>query len=92
MGDPKGESMAGLAVLIHDGGNTVIVNIVGRVSIGKLIQIATHTHALPKDFLQKLGGLGNPADAKSGADKDDASAQKPPKAPGGEDKEPKKDN
>jgi hypothetical protein len=92
MGDPKGESMTGLAVLVHDSGDTVIVNIVGHVSIGKLIRIATRMHGLPKDLLQKLGGLGNPADAKSGSDKDDASAQKPPKAPGGEDKEPKKDN
>jgi hypothetical protein len=92
LGDPKGESMAGLAVLIHDEGDTVIVNIVGHVSIGKLIRIATRMKALPKDFLQKLGGLGNPADGKSGSDKDDASAQKPPAAPGGEDQQPKKDN
>jgi hypothetical protein len=92
MGDPKGQSMAGLVVLVHDGGDTVIVNIVGHVSIGKLIRIATHMHALPKDLLQKLGGLGNPTVAKSGSNKDDASAQKPPKATGGKDKEPKKDN
>jgi hypothetical protein len=92
MGDPKGETMAGLAVLVHDPGDTVIVNIVGHVSIGKLIRIATHMHGMPKDLLQKLGGLGNPADAKSGSDKDDASAQKPAEAPGGKDKEAKKDN
>jgi hypothetical protein len=92
MGDAKGESMTGLAVLVHDASDTVIVNIVGHVSIGKLIRIATHMHALPKDLLQKLGGLGNPTDAKSGSDKDAPSAQKPPQAPGGEDKEPKKDN
>jgi hypothetical protein len=84
--------MAGLAVLVHDPGDTVIVNIVGRVSIGKLIRIATHMKALPKDFLQKLGGLGNSTDAKSGSDKDDASAQNAAKAPAGDAKEAKKDN
>jgi len=92
MGDPKGESMAGLAVLVHDPGDTVIVNIVGHVSIGKIIRIATHMHALPKELLQKLGGLGNPPDGKSGSEKDDASAQKPSQAPGGGDKAQKKDN
>ena len=92
LGDPKGESMAGLAVLVHDPGDTVIVNIVGHVSIGKLIRIATHMHGLPKDLLQKLGGIGNSSDAKSGSDKDDASVQKRSKAAGGEDKEAKKDN
>jgi len=91
MGDPSGESMAGLAVLVHDPGDTVVVNIVGHVSIGKLIRIATHMKALPKDLLQKLGGMGNPAEAKSGTDKGEASAQKP-EAPGNDDKTPKKDN
>jgi len=35
MGDPSGDSMAGLAVLVYNDGDAVIVNIVGRVSIGK---------------------------------------------------------
>lgn len=54
MGDPSGESMAGLAVLIDDDGEAVIVNIVGHVSIGKLIGLASQMNKLPKDFLKQL--------------------------------------
>jgi hypothetical protein len=54
MGDPSGESMAGLAVLIDDDGEAVIVNIVGHVSIGKLIGLASQMNTLPKDFLKQL--------------------------------------
>lgn len=92
MGDPKGESTTGLAVLVYDGGDAVIVNIVGHVSIGKLIRIATHMNAMPKDLLEKLGGLGNSPEAKSGSDKDEAAAQKPPEAPGAGATGAKKDN
>lgn len=56
LGDPSGESMAGVAVLVNDGGEAVIVNIVGRVSIGKLIQIASRMDRFPKDLLKKIGG------------------------------------
>lgn len=60
MGNPAGDSMAGLAVLVHDGdeGDTVIVNVVGHVPIGKLIQIASQSNKLPKDLLKQLQGLG----------------------------------
>lgn len=54
LGDAKGESMAGLAVLIQDANDAVIVNIVGNVSLGKILQIASSFDKLPKDFLQKL--------------------------------------
>src|SRR5215467_4780779 len=37
MSDAAGESTTGLAVLIYDGSDAVIANIVGHVSIGKLI-------------------------------------------------------
>jgi hypothetical protein len=79
MGDPSGDSMAGLAVLVNNDGDAVIVNIVGRVSIGKLIKIASSSKALPKDVLKKLSAIGNQAgdpttppaskDADSGAKK-----------------------
>jgi hypothetical protein len=59
MGDPSGESMAGLAVLVYNDGDAVIVNIVGRVSIGKLIKIASSSDKLPKGMLEKLRAIGN---------------------------------
>ena len=59
MGDPSGDSMAGLAVLVNNDGDAVIVNIVGRVSIGKLIKVASRSHAVPKDVLKKLSAIGN---------------------------------
>jgi Domain of unknown function (DUF4252) len=59
MGDPAGESTTGLAVLVYDGGDAVIGNVVGHVSIGKLIKIASQTGKVPKDFLKKLQGIGN---------------------------------
>jgi hypothetical protein len=55
IGDPAGESTAGLAVLIHEeGGEAVIANIVGRISIGKLVKVASQTGKFPKDLLKKL--------------------------------------
>jgi len=66
MSDPAGESATGLAVLIFDGSDAVIGNIVGHVSIGKLIKIATQSGKVPKDLLKKLQGLGNQtSEAKS---------------------------
>jgi hypothetical protein len=72
MSDPAGESTTGLAVLVFDGNDAVIGNIVGRVSIGKLVKIASQSGKLPKDFLKKLQGLGNqtnepPAKADDGS-------------------------
>jgi hypothetical protein len=69
LGDPAGESMAGLAVLVDNGGDTVIANIVGRVSLGKIIKIASNMNKIPKDFLTKLSGGG-------------AGEEKPAPAPG----------
>jgi hypothetical protein len=59
MSDPAGESTTGLAVLIYDGGNAVIGNVVGHVSIAKLIKLASQSDKVPKDLLKKLQGLGN---------------------------------
>lgn len=64
VGDPSGESMAGLAVLIHDGGDAVIVNIVGRVSLGKLVKVASQFNKIPKDLLKKLSGVSNEGSEK----------------------------
>lgn len=66
MGDPSGDSTSGLAVLVQDGGDgdTVIVNVVGHVPIGKLIQIASQSKKLPKDLLGQLQGLGVDTGAK----------------------------
>lgn len=60
MSDPAGESTAGLAVLVYDHGDAVIVNIVGNVSIAKLMKIASQSNQLPRDFLKNLPGFGPP--------------------------------
>ena len=57
MSDKSGESMAGIAVLVNDGGDAVIANVVGRVSIGKLVQVASRMDKFPKDLLKKLTGF-----------------------------------
>ncbi|MBL9138839.1 MAG: DUF4252 domain-containing protein [Verrucomicrobiales bacterium] len=59
LGDAKGESLAGLAVLIQDTNDAVIVNIVGNVSLGKILQVASSFDKLPKDFLQKLSKVSS---------------------------------
>jgi hypothetical protein len=71
MSDPAGESTTGLAVLVFDGSDAVIGNIVGRVSIGKLIKIASQSGKVPKDFLKKLQGLGNQTKEPPAAKSDD---------------------
>jgi hypothetical protein len=72
VGDPAGESMAGIAVLVYDNGEAVIANVVGHISIGKLIKIATQSGKLPKDLLKTLQGIsdqaGQQADSKNGGD------------------------
>jgi hypothetical protein len=80
MGDPSGDSMAGLAVLVNNDGDAVIVNIVGRVSIGKLIKIASSSKAMPKDVLKKLSTIGNQAGdaATPPASKEAGSGEKKP--------------
>ncbi len=69
LGDASGESMAGLAVLVHNDGDTVIVNIVGKVPIGKLIKAASSMDKFPKDLLKKLTEATNPDAAKSKPEK-----------------------
>ena len=67
LGDPSGETMAGLAVLIHDGGDAVIGNIVGRVSLGKIIKLASSMDKFPKDLLKKLTEADQGSSGKSAA-------------------------
>src|SRR5262249_27175146 len=77
MSDPAGESTTGLAVLVYDDSDVVIGNIVGQVSIGKLIKIASQSGKLPKDLLKKLQALGNQTKDSPAAKADDG-----PKAKG----------
>lgn len=84
-GDASGDSVAGLAVLVHDGGDgdTVIVNVVGHVSVGKLMKFASQSGKLSPDLLKQLGAVGalsggqpapkKKADSESGNDKLEAS-------------------
>ncbi len=73
MGDPSGESTAGLALLIHEeGGDTVIANIVGRVSLGKIAKAASQMGKFPKDLLKKL----NSAAGAEGAEKPKEGSEK----------------
>jgi len=83
MGDPAGESMTGLAVLIYDEGDAVIANIVGKVSVGKLIKLASKMDKMPKDLLKKLQGLGNPPakQPSPAANTDDAKDKKSSESP-----------
>lgn len=78
LGDPSGEAMAGLAVLIHEAGDNdaIIANIVGRVPLAKVIQLVSRLDKFPKDLLQKLmqspgtagpGQPGEPSPAKEKA-------------------------
>ena len=55
--DKSGESMAGIAVLVADGGELVIVNVVGHVPIGKIINIASKMDKIPAELLEKLGAI-----------------------------------
>jgi hypothetical protein len=54
-GDPSGESVAGLAVVVFDHGSAVVVNVVGHVSVGKVIRAAAQMHKLPEDLVKQLG-------------------------------------
>jgi hypothetical protein len=60
LSDASGEKMMGLAVLVQDKSEAVIANIVGRVSIGKIVKLASQSNKFPKDLLKKLMKAGNP--------------------------------
>lgn len=56
-----GQSMAGVALLIHGKGDAIVANIIGKVSIGKLVQAAGQLKSLPPELLGKLSALGGGA-------------------------------
>lgn len=60
--DEAGEDLAGLALLVSDGDETVIGNLVGNVPIGKIARIAAKMggEMIPAEVLQALGGFGHP--------------------------------
>jgi Domain of unknown function (DUF4252) len=87
--DEKGEAVAGVAVLVYDGENAVIGNVVGNISIGKLIKIATQSGKLPKGLLKQLNGIGGqPGAMKKEDDGGGAGTNKPAEAPESAEKEP----
>ncbi len=81
MSDPAGESTSGLAVLIYDGGDAVIGNIVGHVSIGKLIKIASQSNMVPKDVLKKLEAVANVTNGPKTKSSEGAGTNAPTTAP-----------
>ncbi len=87
MPDASGESNTGVAVLIFEENEAVIVNVVGHVSIGKLMQIATQSNKLPKDLLKNFG-KGSAPDPQPAAKTDTgASTNQPVEAPATKPKE-----
>jgi hypothetical protein len=76
--DPSGNSVAGLAVLVHEGGgDAVIANIVGRVSLGKIVKAASHMNKFPKDLLKKLTSTVEAGTAEKSKDNAEKPAAKP---------------
>ena len=76
-GDPSGESVAGVAVLVADGDDLVIGNLVGHVSIGKLLAVARKSKQFPKDLFKNLpmGGEQPAAKPPAKGDKTDGGAK-----------------
>lgn len=56
-----GDSMAGLALAVADGGNVVLANLIGEIPIGKIIKVASKLDGdmIPKELIEQLSGLGN---------------------------------
>jgi hypothetical protein len=74
-GDASGESMAGVALLINDNGDAIVANVVGNISVGKLIKLAMQSKKLPKDLLQKLSGLLEPPTAATQKEKPESGTE-----------------
>lgn len=49
-----GDQMAGLALLVNQEDTVVILNIVGRIPLGKIIKLAINNNALPENLLEQL--------------------------------------
>lgn len=92
-GDATGDSVAGLAVLVHDSGDgdTVIVNVVGHVSLGKIMKFASQSGKLPQGLLKQLMSTGVGQAGSSASDKKSDSGvetNKPLEAPKSAEKDP----
>ena len=75
LSDESGESMAGLALLINDGGDVIIANVVGKISLGKVMRVATQIIGGENGSLnigqlleQVLGATGRVADESKSDD------------------------
>jgi hypothetical protein len=81
IGDASGDGMAGVAVIIYDGDDAIIGNIVGKVSIGKLLKIASQFKGLPPQFMEKLMNATNaPSQAGSKKESDKRPSSEDPAA------------
>lgn len=54
LSDPSGETMAGLALLVHDGNDLIIGNVVGEISIGKVLRAASQMAGSDVGSIQEL--------------------------------------
>lgn len=74
MSDQSGEKMAGLALLINDGGDVIVGNVVGNLPIGKILKIAASMGGQNSIDLQQIiaqfAGAGAAFDDGNGAEKD----------------------
>ena len=55
--DESGEKMGGLCFIVSDGSDFVIGNIVGRVPLGALINLAAQADALPQDLIKQIAAI-----------------------------------
>ncbi len=79
--DPAGEAMAGLALIAQDDREAVIANVVGKVSIAKLLEIASHADKLPNNLRELLKQLSvNLPDPEEKSKPPIIKAQAPPSA------------
>jgi hypothetical protein len=74
--DSSGDAIAGLAVLVQDGGGeAVIANVVGHVSLGKIVKAASQMKKFPKDLLKKLTGAAEAGEAEKSKDSPEKTAK-----------------
>lgn len=50
----SGEQMAGFSVLVREGNEAVVANIVGRLPIGKILKLATQTRGIDPRALEEI--------------------------------------
>jgi len=52
--DASGEKMAGISVLVSEGNEAVVANIVGRLPLGKIIKLATESRGMDPRMLEEI--------------------------------------